>query len=88
MPVTSPFCETDATVGFEEDHLRLCIDALAGKTALVTCNVSTAYIVALRGTTLILVTNVFENAVYNAFASRVPLMEPRPVVLSYPGVLL
>jgi hypothetical protein len=59
-----------------------------GKTVLVTCNVLPIYNVELIGEILTLVTSVFENAVYKADASAVPLMEPTPVVLSYPGELL
>jgi hypothetical protein len=88
LVVISPVCDTDATIGFEEDQVKVFIEALFGKTVLVSCNVLPIYNVELAGEILTLFTNVFENAVYKAFASRVPLIEPTPVVLSYPGVLL
>ena len=88
LVVISPVWETDAITGFEEDHVSDFIEALFGKTVLVSCNVLPMYNVELVGEILTLVTNIFENAVYKADASAVPLMEPMPVVLSYPGVLL
>ena len=83
--VINPELETVAIAVLLDDHERVLLAALEGRTVAVICCVCDTVMETVAGLTVILKIRMGAIAVAKYDARVVPRMEPFPVQLSYPG---